>query len=474
MSWLATLPRFVGRSLDKRLCVTPRPACAARFFPAETSGRVNFAALALLSLALALLPVQSSNSADWPQFRGPNGLGISDDTTVPLVWSDSKNLKWKTPLPGPGSSSPIVYGQYVFVTCYSGYGIDRENPGSIDKLNRHLLCIDRNDGKVTWSRTVRATLPEDVFGGMGVPEHGYATNTPVTDGQRVYVFFGKTGVLAFDFKGKQLWHVNVGQESSNRRWGSAASLILYKDTVIVNASEESRSIRALNKLTGMEIWKAEGDSLELSYGTPLLVPLDDGGKELVIGVPYEVWGLNPATGKLNWYAENGLDGNVAPSPVADGGIVYIFGGYHNTGSMAVRAGGKDNVTDTHVRWTSRDGSYVPSPVIHKGKLYWVSDQGIAYCADVKTGETVYRERLPRRAGGGGGKPFYASVVLTGDKLICVSRRGGSFVLTAKPQFEQLAHNEFPSDDSDFNASPAISDGQVFLRSNRFLYCIQDD
>lgn len=287
--------------------------------------------------------------------------------------------------------------------------------------------------------------------------------------------YGKTGVLAFDLDGNQLWKVNVGKESSNRRWGSSASLILYKDMLIVNASEESQSIRALDKLTGKEIWKAEASSLELSYGTPLLVPLDDNRKELVIGVPYEVWALNPDTGKLNWYAETGLDGNIAPSPVAADGIVYIFGGYRNTGSVAIRAGGKDNVTDTHVLWSSKDASYVPSPVIHKGKLYWVSDQGIALCADAKTGETIYRERLSRTGGSGGrrgGKPFYASVVLAGDKLICVSRKGGTFVLAAKPEFEQLAHNRFASDHTDFNASPAISDGQIFLRSNRCLYCIE--
>jgi outer membrane protein assembly factor BamB len=305
---------------------------------------------------------------------------------------------------------------------------------------------------------------------MGVPEHGYASNTPATDGERVFVFFGKTGVLAFDFDGNQLWQVNVGKESSNRRWGSSASLILHNDMVIVNASEESRSICGLDKRTGKEIWKAEAAALELSYGTPLMVPLIGGGKELVIGVPYEVWALNPDTGKLAWYAETGLDGNVAPSPVAANGIVYIFGGYRNTGSVAIRTGGNGDVTDTHVRWTSRDASYIPSPVIHDGKLYWVSDQGIAFCADAETGETLYRERLSRT--GGGGKPFYASVVLAGDKLICVSRRGGTYVLAAKPEFEQLAHNEFESDDSDFNASPAISDGQLFLRSNRYLYCVE--
>jgi len=413
--------------------------------------------------------------ADWPQFRGPDGLGISTDATMAVEWSESKNLKWKTSLPGPGSSSPIVWGQHVFVTCYSGYGLSRTNPGNIRELVRHLLCIDRKDGKVIWTRTVKAEMPEDAFAGMGVPEHGYASNTPATDGERVFVFFGKTGVLAFDLDGNQLWQVNVGKESSNRRWGSSASLILYKDMVIVNASEESQSICALDKLTGKEIWKAQAAGLELAYGTPLLVPLDGGGKELVIGVPYEVWGLNPDTGRLNWYAETDLDGNVAPSPVAADGIVCIFGGYRNTSSVAIRTGGKGDVTDTHVLWSSRDASYVPSPVIHKGRLYWVSDQGIAFCADLKTGETIYRERLSGTSGRGGsrgGKPFYASVVLAGDRLICVSRRGGTYVLAAKPEFEVLAHNENKADETDFNASAAISDGQLFLRSNRYLYCIE--
>lgn len=428
-----------------------------------------------LGFILLIVVTRPLTGADWPQFRGPGGLGISTDAKVPVEWSESKNLKWKVPLPGPGSSSPIVWGQRVFVTCYSGYGLSRTNPGSIEELVRHLLCIDRKDGKVIWSQTVKAEMPEDRFAGMGVPEHGYASNTPATDGERVYAFFGKTGALAFDLDGNQLWQVNVGKESSNRRWGSSASLTLHKDLVIVNASEESQSIRALDKRTGKEIWKAEAGSLELAYGTPLLVPLADGSKELVIGVPYEVWGLNPDTGRLNWYAETSQDGNVAPSPVAADGIVCVFGGYRNTRSVAINAGGKGDVTDTHVLWSSRDASYVPSPVIHKERLYWVSDQGIAFCADVKTGETFYRERLSRTGGSGGGrggKPFYASVVLAGDRLVCVSRRGGTYVLAAKPEFEQLAHNQFASDETDFNASPAINDGQIFLRSNRFLYCVE--
>jgi outer membrane protein assembly factor BamB len=345
----------------------------------------------------------------------------------------------------------------------------------MEDLRRHLLCIRREDGKVVWSKAVDAVLPEDPYGGLGIPEHGYASNTPVTDGEAVFVFFGKSGVLALDMAGNQLWQADVGHESSNRRWGSAASLMLHEDMVIVNASEESQSIRALNKATGEEVWKAEASALELAYGTPVLADLDDGRKELVIGVPYEVWGLNPDTGKLNWYAETRLDGNISPSPITRDGVVYVLGGYRSTGSVAVRAGGKGDVTDTHVLWTSRNTSYIPSPVLHQGKLYWVSDQGIAYCADAATGEAVYRERLPRVEGGRGmGKLFYASVVLADERLYAVSRRGGTYVLAAKPEFEMLARNKFTSDDTDFNASPAISDGQILLRSNQFLYCVEAD
>jgi len=424
----------------------------------------------LLSIVLAHL----ATGADWPQYRGPMGNGISSEAKAPLEWNDTRNIKWKTALPGPGSSSPIVSGGCVFVTCYSGYGVGPEEPGKIENLKRHLLCLRLDDGKVVWSRSVNAALPEDAFGGMGITEHGYASNTPVADGQRIYVFFGKTGVLAFDFQGKELWRAEVGRESSNRRWGSSASLILYRDTVIVNASEESRSIRALDKMTGKEKWKAEAAGLELTYATPLVVDLSDGRKELVIGVPNEAWGLNPDTGKLVWYAATGLSGNVVPSPVAQDGIVYLMGGYPGQQTVAIRAGGKGDVTKSHILWSSRVSSYIPSPVLCNGNLYWVNDMGLANCAEAMTGKSVYREKLPRVAGAKSGKPYYASVVWVKDRLYAVSRTGDTCVLPAKPSFEVLAHNPLASDTSDFNASPAISNGKILLRSNRFLYCIAEE
>jgi outer membrane protein assembly factor BamB len=411
----------------------------------------------IVAMALALPAL----AADWTQFRGPNGTGIAADANVPTTWSDTQNLQWKTALPGPGSSSPIVCGERIFVTCFTGH-----EPGTLTKLQRHLLCVDRNTGKILWDKAVPAELPEDPYAGY-LTEHGYASNTPVTDGQRVYVFFGKTGVLAFDFTGKQLWKVNVGKESSNRRWGSAASLLLYKNTVIVNASEESRSVRALDALTGKELWKAESAGLELSYSTPTLV---DGN--LIVAVPNQLWVLNPDTGKTRWYADTGIGGNVSPSVVTGGGLLFVTGGFPQQGTVAIRAGGKGDVTKSNVVWSSEVASYVPSPVVRGGNLYVVSDQGFAICMEAKTGKALHRERLPGfTPGGRGGKPCYASPVLVAGKLYAVSRRKGTFVLDATPQMPVVSQNSFVGDDSDFNGTPAVSGNQLFLRSNRYLYCV---
>jgi len=206
-----------------------------------------------------------------------------------------------------------------------------------------------------------------------------------------------------------------------------------------------------------------------------VVDLAGGRKDLVIAVPFEVWGLDPDTGKLRWHAKAELDGNVCPSAVAEDGIVYAFGGFRRPGSLAVRAGGKGDVTDTHVLWSSRISTYVPTPIVYQGYLYWVDDRGAARCVEAKTGKSIYRERLPRVPGADSrSRGFYASVVLANGKLYAVSRTGGTYVLAAKPKFEQIAVNRFQSDSSDFNATPAISNGRMFLRSNRFLYCVGTD
>ncbi len=426
-------------------------------------------------LSLLVLAAQSLPAADWTRFRGPNGTGAATDAKPPTTWSDSQNLKWKLALPGPGSSSPVVIGGRVYVTCYSGYG-DGSAGSSPDKLKRHLVCVNRADGKILWDKTTPAEVQEDPYSGF-LTEHGYASSTPVVDGERVYVFYGKTGVLAFDLDGKELWRVNVGKSSGNRRWGSAASLMLVGDKLIVNSSEESRSIRALDRKTGKELWKADADSLELSYGTPALIE-SDGRTDLVISVAEEIWGLNPDTGKLRWYASTGLPGNVSPSVIAVDGLIVTVGGFPKTGSVAVRGGGKGDVTKTHIAWESANSSYIPTPVAHEGKLYVVNDAGFATCLDAKTGALIYKERVSGAGGsgggggrGGGGKPFYASPVLANGNIYAMSRKSGAYVIAAKGEFELVAQNKFASDASQFNATPAIAGDQLFLRSDKFLYCV---
>ncbi len=410
----------------------------------------------------------SARGEDWGQFRGSDGTAVSHDAAPPVEWSNTNHLAWKTVLPGPGTSSPIVVGDRVFVTCFTG---QNEDGTAVDpsKLKRHLICINRRDGKINWTTDVSAVLPEDPYRGF-LTEHGYASSTPASDGENVYVFFGKSGVLAFDLEGHKLWHTNVGKESDKRGWGSGSSLLLYKNMVIVNASSESQSIRALNKKTGKEIWKAEASTLSLCFGTPTVVELPGGKAELIVSAPGEVWGLNPETGKLLWFAGIRTARNVCPSLATADGIIFAMGGFETHGTSAIRAGGQDDVSKSHVLWSVPQCSYIPSPLISKGHLYWVDDSGKAMCMNASDGKVKKEVRLPIKSKGGRMKPVYASVVMAGDELIAVSRSGGVCVLSATPELKVLGTNHL-EDDSEFNATPAVSQGQLFLRSNRAVYCI---
>lgn len=445
------------------------------------------------SLVLALVGVATTvSAADWTRFRGPNGSGVSEDTAaVPTTWNDTENLKWKVALPGPGSSSPIVVGDRVFVTCWSGYGVDRRNAGDQSDLRRHLLCLDRNTGKTIWAKVVEPVLPEDNYGGM-FAEHGYASHTPVSDGERVYVYFGKSGALAFDMDGNQLWQTKIGTESDPRGWGSASSPVLYKDTVIVTASAESQAVVALDKSTGKQVWRQEAAGLGSTWGTPVMVKVDDERTDLVLGVPYEFWAFNPDDGKLRWYCEVMETDSFCSSVVTDGGVVYGIEG-RGGGSIAVRAGGNGDVTGTNVVWSGRDSSRIGTPVLYEGRIYFFSS-GIANCIEAETGKKVFQSRLegatggtpsrggsdqggagggrgPRGGGGGMGGSDYASPIIADGKIYFTSRSGDMFVLKASDKFEQLATNRVTSESEDFSATPAVSDGQLFIRSSKHLYCI---
>jgi outer membrane protein assembly factor BamB len=422
--------------------------------------------LGLVSSSIVLGATSSLPAEDWRQFLGSHPEGSRSQAAVAVRWSDAEGIRWKRQLPGPGSSSPIVVGGRVYVTCYAGYGVGSEG-GSSAALVRHLLCIDRTDGHVVWERKTPASQPEDVYRGY-ISDHGYASNTPVSDGERIYVFYGKSGVLAFDLDGTERWRTSVGDGSSEPRWGSGASLTLWNELVIVNAAEESHAILALNKRTGKEVWRYSSDALELCYGTPRLITSAGGQQQLVMGALGEAWGLAPATGELLWFAKTALTDNVNPSPVAGNGVAYLFGGFRSSGSIAIRLGGTDDVTDSHIVWTSKSSSYVATPVLHEGHLYWIDYHGKAFCISAATGEEIYRQRVP---GFDTRRPVYASPLLAGGKLYVVTRKQGVYVLDAAPQFRIAAINKIAVDESQFNATPAISDGELFLRSDRFLYCI---
>lgn len=412
----------------------------------------------------------TADAGGWTRYRGANGSGkaIGTAATPPMRWSETEHMKWATVLPGPGSSSPIVAGDSVFVTCYTGYGVAKQDTGDYGSLQRHLLRINRADGSIIWNKAVPAESQEDVYRGF-LTEHGYASHTSVTDGERVYAFFGKSGVVAFDFEGNVMWRKRVGKESSRKLWGSAASPILYKNLLIVNASDESRTLFALDKMSGEEVWKVESDKLDYSYATPALATLPDGRQELIVAVPYEVWGFDPDTGECHWWAVNQLGNNVAPSVLVEGDVAYLNGGYPRIGSMAVRAGGHEDTTDTHLLWEGELGSYIPTPVLFEGHLYGVTERGVAFGVDAQTGRAVFEEELPVR----GAKAFYASVVLVDKTILAVSRQAGTFVFEAKPRYALLQHNVIESDESDFNATPAVVDGAIYLRSNTALYCVAE-
>ncbi len=408
-----------------------------------------------------VLPLKGADVADkdatWAGFRGPSGMGVSSAKGLPVTWSESENIAWKSPLPGPGASSPIVFGDRIYLTCYTGFFVPGESGGSQENLKRHLLAISRKDGQIVWDKSIAAKLPEE----NKIRDHGFAANTPVADAERLYVFFGKTGVFAFDHDGKQLWQADVGSKTHN--WGTSASPVLYKDLVFINASVESTSLVALDRNTGEEKWRAKG--IRDSWNTPVLVTAKSGRQELIVATKGNVLAFNPDNGEPLWSCKTDIGWYMVPSVVAADGVVYCLGGRSGVAGLAVRAGGSGDVTESHRLWTSIKGSNVTSPVFLDGHLYWMHEQrGVAYCAKAESGDVVYEQRL-ERAG-----QVYSSALLADGRLYYLTRDGRTFVLAAKTGFEQLANNDL-HDGSIFNSSPAVDGSRLLIRSDKFLYCI---
>jgi len=475
-----------------------------------------------LSFGLTVLILCNfATAADWPRFHGENASGVSLDTRpFPTTWSDTENLKWKVKLPGPGSSSPIVVGDRVVVTCWSGYAADPGHEGEESDLRRHVICFDRDTGKVVWDQVIEPVLPEDPYANQ-FTQHGYASHTPVSDGKRIYAFFGKTGVLAFNLDGKKLWQTSVGTGSGSRGWGTASSPILYKNLVIVPASAESESLVALDQGTGKEVWRHKDRDFTSVWGTPVLVECGQGRTDLVIAIPRKIWGFDPDSGKLRWHCD-GLDSDsICTSAIAGDCVVYVLEtGPRGGGNIAVRAGGEGDVSKTHILWRSTERSRIVTPVLDHNRIYFVNGR-VANCLDAASGKTIYRASLtggpvpaeaspggprgggprpggpafggpgpggpgfggPRPGGkqpggprpGGGRGPMsgqeYSSPVLADGKIYFMSRSSDGFVYSVGAEFKLLAHNHFAAGSGDFSSTPAVSDGQLFIRSSKFLYCV---
>ena len=428
-------------------------------------------AIALLAFALSSL---TGTADDWPRFRGPGGEGVSADASIPATWSPKANLAWKTEMPGPGASSPIIIDGKAFVTCYSGYGLTKDNPGEIENLVRHLVCVDLASGKKLWQKDVKAVMPEDPYAGIGVTAHGYASHTPVSDGKNIYTFFGKGGVHAFDMDGNELWNANAGKESDPTKWGSSSSPIVHNNTVIVTASAESQAIIGYDKSTGEEKWRQEAKGLDGMWGTPSLIKVDDDRTDLVMCVAKELWGLDPETGDMRWFAGATNSRHSYSSLVSDGNRVFAFTG-RDGGSVAVDAGGTGDVSETNTVWVGRDNASFASPVRHGSKLYVVA-RGILTVVDASTGKRVGQQlRLKGaiKASGQFGSLDYPSPVVVGDRLFYLNGSGQMYVFDLGDEVKQVAVNQVTSDKEVFWGSPAISDGRMVLRSAKYLYCVAD-
>lgn len=433
--------------------------------------RITLALLAISSLTTA------GSAANWPQWRGPDGSGISTEKNLPAAWTPTTNIKWKAAIPGRGHSSPIVWGNRVFVTtAVEGEAVpgakaakhmlgDKEfvHPDSIGADRKHqfkVIALNRESGKVVWEVTAWEGTPYD----NRHRKSSYAASTPATDGKMVYAFFGTEGLYAYDFNGKLAWKAQLGN-MANLGMGTGTSPILFENLVIVQCDEdngEGSFIVALDKKTGKEAWRTPR-KIQISWSTPLLVKSST-RSELITSGTETVISYDPATGKELW-RHKGLESNAIPSPVANSEMVYLVAGFPAKIAMAIKLGSSGDLTGTpNVPWKYAKGTaYVPSPILYGDYLYLTTDRGILTCIDAKTGEVKYEGgRIPIPA------TFTASPVAFEGKILMTSEDGDTFIVKAGPKHEVLATN---SVGEPVYASPAIADGRIFIRGEKNLYCI---
>lgn len=430
-----------------------------------------------ISLAVSLL-AHTASAGNWPQWRGPDGSGVSNEKDLPSEWSPGKNIKWKTPIDGRAHSSPIVWGNKIFLTtALEGVEVpgakavthmldDKEfvHPDSVGANKKHtfkVLCLDRDSGKILWQATAWEGTPYD----NRHRKSSYAASTPVTDGKMVYAFFGTEGLYAYDFKGKLAWKAHLGNIAT-LGMGAATSPILFENLVIVQADEnngDASFIIALDKKTGKEVWKTSRKGVQVSWSTPLLVRTATRSELIASGTEFVI-AYDPATGKELW-RHKGLESNAVPSPVANNEFVYLAAGYPAKIALAIRLGQNGDLTGTaNAPWKYAKGTaYVPSPILYGDYLYLTTDRGILTALDAKTGEVKYEGQRPPVPA-----TFTASPVAFEGKILMTSEDGDTFIIKAGPKHEILGTNSIGEA---VYASPAIADGRIFIRGEKNLYCI---
>lgn len=397
------------------------------------------------SLIALLIPLSYALADNWPQFRGPGSQGISRETNLPVKWDASAGVRWKTPLPGPGHSSPVIWGNRVFLTAYNQ-----------EKKQLLALALDKTTGKVLWERVVEAARIEEYH-----PTNAPASPTPVTDGKLLFVYFGSSGLTAFDFNGNKVWENRFGPFPNE--WGSASSPILYNDMLILNVDTDGEDfLLAVNKQTGRNLWKTSRTGVNRSWPTPV-VWNGAGRDEIVVSGSGRVKAYDPKDGSELWSVD-GLTRWVTPTPVVGHGMIFVASnGPGGNVIMAIKPGGRGNVTSSHVAWRyDKSAPYSSSPVIVGDYLYSVKNGGIMTCLNAKTGEVAWQERLPARG------EYYASLLAADGKIYALSEDGEAAVVAAKPTYELLSFNKLGERTM---ATPSIADGRLFIRSDDNLYCI---
>lgn len=421
---------------------------------------VRFSVLMILIGIFFTFPSDSSLDAeDWNRFRGPNGSGVQN-ATLPTTWSESENLAWRVKLPGKGSSSPIVWNDRVYLTAFSGYAMDYENPGDRDSLQLHVLCLKVADGSLIWDCPITPSSEEQSVS-KRVAEHGYASPTPCADAFAVYASFGPSGVVAVSHEGELIWRRSVGTNTVG--FGAAASPIVHEDIVIQNASIESGTLFALDKRTGDVRWTTEG--IQKAWTTPTVAKLANGDAELIVNQKTAILGIDLSNGKQLWSCE-AIQDYIVPCVVQRDGLLYCSGGRENK-TFVVRPGGRGDVSASHLIWDSSRGANVTSPVLVGDHLFWSHDKSIALCLRASDGEEMFRERMPTRA------RIYASIVSDGKHLFLTTRDKGVLVLEASPKYKEIAINKLGGEDERFNATPAIYNNSLILRSDTHLYRVSE-